>query len=209
MKPRGVFTIAAVLIMVSALSGCGTRPDSVSAASLLVSAEPARVSGILPGRPVIITPAERGGAARLAAAIAARLGASVVSPASVTMEEIEGASLIGFGSGIFDQVHHASLLELAEALPSLPGRRVFIFSTSGISRETAMAPDLHEDDPHKALRERLTAKGCEIVGEFNCVGYNDNSFLFLFGGINKGHPDANDIGRAEVFSDSLLQGGGA
>ncbi len=88
----------------------------------------------------------------------------------------------------------------------MPGRKVFIFSTSGVSREKA--PGLNEEDPHKALRERLIAKGCEIVGEYNCVGYNDNSFLFLIGGMNKGHPNAKDIAGAEAFADSLLQGGG-
>jgi hypothetical protein len=88
----------------------------------------------------------------------------------------------------------------------LPGRKVFIFSTSGVSRQKA--PGLGAEDPHNVLRELLNARGCEIVGEFNCVGYNDNSFLFLIGGINRGHPDVKDIARAEAFADSLSQGGG-
>jgi hypothetical protein len=36
----------------------------------------------------------------------------------------------------------------------------------------------------------------------------DNSFLFLIGGTNRGHPDVQDIALAEAFADSLLQGGG-
>ena len=104
-------------------------------------------------------------------------------------------------------VHIATaLVMMAERLPVLPGRKVFIFSTSGVSREKA--PGLGEEDPHKVLRELLTARGCKIVGEFNCVGYNDNSFLFLIGGTNRGHPDVQDIALAEAFADSLLQGGG-
>ena len=205
MTPRGAIRIAAAFLITGVLLGCGSRPDSVSGASMLVSAEPMHGHGILPGRPVIVTPSDRGGAARLASAMAARLGASVVSPAGVTMGEIEKAGLLGLGSGIFDQAHHKALLDLAEALPPAPGRKVFIFSTSGVSRE--MAPGLHEEDPHKALRERLVAKGYEIVGEFNCVGYNDNTFLFLIGGMNKGHPDVKDIALAEAFADSLPQGG--
>jgi hypothetical protein len=157
-------------------------------------------SAILPGRPVIVTPSEHGGAARLASAMAARLGACVVSPAGVTVEELGRASLLGLGSGIFDQAHHKALLELAERLPALPGRKLFIFLTSGVSRQKA--PGLGEEDPHKALRERLIARRCEMVGEFNCVGYNDNSFL------NRGHPDVEDIALAEAFADSLSRGGG-
>lgn len=206
MKPRRMVCVAAALMMMAALVGCGDRLDSVSGASLQVRAESKQGEVIHPGRPVIVTPSERGGAARLASAMAARLGACVVSPADVTVEELGQASLIGLGSGVFDQAHHKALLELAERVPPLPGRRAFIFSTSGVSRQ--VAPGLHEEDPHKALRERLTAKGFEIVGEFNCVGYNDNSFLFLVGGINKGHPNAKDLALAEAFADSLLQGGG-
>ncbi len=130
----------------------------------------------------------------------------MTSPAGVTVGDLEKARLLGLGSGIFDQAHHKALLDLAEALPPAPGRKVFIFSTSGVSRH--MAPGLHEEDPHKALRERLIARGCEIVGEFNCVGYNDNSLLVLIGGINQGRPNAKDIALAEAFADSLPQGGG-
>jgi len=205
-KLRSVVHIAAALVMMAALAGCGSRPDSVSGASLQVSSSQKQESAILPGRPVIVTPSERGGAARLASAMAARLGACVVSPAGVTVEELGRASLLGLGSGIFDQAHHKALLELAERLPALPGRKVFIFSTSGVSRQKA--PGFGAEDPHKVLRELLNARGCEIVGEFNCVGYNDNSFLFLIGGINRGHPDVKDIALAEAFADSLSQGGG-
>jgi flavodoxin len=205
MKLRGATRIAAGLVMAGALLGCGSRPDSVSGASMQVSATPKQDYAILPGQPVIVTPSDHGGAARLASAIAARLGACVVSPAAVTVGEIQRAGLLGLGSGIFDQAHHKALLDLAEALPPAPGRKVFIFSTSGVSREKV--PGLDEEDPHRALRERLIAKGSEIVGEFNCAGYNDNSFLFLIGGMNKGHPNAKDIALAEAFADSLLQGG--
>jgi flavodoxin len=201
-KPRGAIRVGAALVIAGALLGCGSRPDSVSGASMRLSAVAREGCGVLPGQPVIVTPSDRGGAARLASAMAARLGACVVSPASVTTEELTRASLLGLGSGIFDQAHHKALLDLAEALPPIPGRRAFIFSTSGVSRERA--PGLNEDDPHAALRERLIARGCEIVGEFNCEGYNDNSFLFLVGGINKGRPNAKDLARAEAFADSLV-----
>jgi hypothetical protein len=205
MKPRGAIRVAAAFLITGALLGCSSRPDSLSGASMRVSAETMQEHGILPGRPVIVTPSDRGGAARLASAMAARLRAVVVSPAGARMGELEKAGLLGLGSGIFNQAHHKALLDLAEALPPVSGRKAFIFSTSGVSREKA--PGLHEEDPHNALRERLVAKGCEIVGEFNCAGYNDNSFLFLIGGINKGHPNAEDIALAEAFADSLLQGG--
>jgi hypothetical protein len=200
------FWVPAALVCAGALMGCGIRPDSVSGASTLVSVQRGQGGGIQADQPLIVTPSDRGGAARLASAMAAQLGARVVSPSGVTMDEIERAGLLGLGSGIFDQAHHTALLDLADALTTRPGRKVFIFSTSGVSREFAAGHGV--DDPHTSLRERLVARGCEIVGEFNCAGYNDNSFLWIMGGLNRGHPNASDIALAEAFADSLLQGGG-
>jgi hypothetical protein len=36
-----------------------------------------------------------------------------------------------------------------------------------------------------------------------CPGFNTNSFLKFFGGINKGRPNANDLKRAEEFAMNL------
>lgn len=203
-KPRYAMRIATVVLAATAVSGCSGRPDSISGASLLVCTQPAQGRGTAARQPLIVTPSDRGGAARLAGTMAARLHATVVSPAGLTVDDLDHASLLGLGSGIFDQAHHKALLELAETLRPISGRRVFIFSTSGVSRDHL--PGLHEEDPHKALRDRLVAKGCKIVGEYNCVGFNDNSFLFLFGGMNKGHPDPKDLALAQAFADALLQG---
>lgn len=44
-----------------------------------------------------------------------------------------------------------------------------------------------------------------IVDEFNCAGFNTNSFIKLFGGINKGRPNAEDLKHAEEFAQNLKQ----
>lgn len=46
-------------------------------------------------------------------------------------------------------------------------------------------------------------KGYTIVDEFMCPGFNTNSFLKLFGGINKGRPNAEDLKHAETFAKNL------
>jgi len=56
---------------------------------------------------------------------------------------------------------------------------------------------------HTPLRERLMAREYEIIGEFNCAGFNTNSFLKLFGGFNKGRPDSNDLLHAAEFARNL------
>jgi hypothetical protein len=41
------------------------------------------------------------------------------------------------------------------------------------------------------------------VDEFACKGFNTNSFLKYIGGMNKGHPDAEDLAEAGRFAISL------
>ena len=42
------------------------------------------------------------------------------------------------------------------------------------------------------------------MDEFQCKGFNTNSFLRLFGGMNKGRPNTEDLKNAEEFAKSLI-----
>ena len=55
------------------------------------------------------------------------------------------------------------------------------------------------------MREKLQSKGFTIIGEFSCKGYNTNSFLQYFGGMNKGKPDSTDLKNAREFAIQLLR----
>lgn len=60
-----------------------------------------------------------------------------------------------------------------------------------------------ENTIHAALRQRLQAKGYAIIGNFNCAGFNTNSFLKFFGGLNKGRPNADVLAQAVRFAKTL------
>jgi len=53
------------------------------------------------------------------------------------------------------------------------------------------------------LREKLQSRGYVIIDEFSCAGFNTNSILKFFGGLNKGRPDAEDLILAEEFARNL------
>jgi flavodoxin len=131
---------------------------------------------------------------KIAKAFAAVLDAEIRTPQEIGPEELQQYDLIGFGSGIYDGKHHRDLLDLADRLPSVDGKKVFLFSTSYDRRIELI---------HSSLRKRLESKGYIIVDEFNCGGFNTNSFLKYFGGLNKGRPDAEDLRRAEEFAQNL------
>lgn len=142
---------------------------------------------------------------KIAQVIANVLDASVITPQQVNPEDLRKYSLVGFGSGIYSAQNHASLLDLAGRLPRMDGRKAFIFSTFGAPAALFPGERLREfvKANHAALRERLQSRGYTIVDEFGCPGFNTNSFLRLFRGLNKGRPDADDLGRAEEFAENL------
>ena len=131
---------------------------------------------------------------KVAKVFAKVLDAEIKIPKEIKPEELQEYDLIGFGSGIYSAKHHESLLDLADSLPQVTNKKAFIFSTAGITGKSKASND------HTTLREKLESKGYIIVDEFQCKGFNTNSFLKLFGGMNKGRPNAKDLKNAEDFA---------
>lgn len=136
---------------------------------------------------------------KIANVIGRVLDAKVKAPAQIGPEDLLEYDLLGFGSGIDSDKHYQVLLDFADKLPMLADKNVIIFSTSGVTGEEKRVKD------HSVLREILQGKGCRIVGEFQCKGFNTNSFLRFFGGMNKGRPNAEDLKHAEEFAQNLKQ----
>lgn len=135
---------------------------------------------------------------KIAKTIAKVLDAEIKTPDQINPEEIQEYDLVGFGSGIYSAKHHESILTLADELPEVNNKNAFLFSTAGITGKSKAAKD------HSKLREKLQSKGFLVVDEFQCKGFNTNSFLKLFGGMNKGRPNAKDLKNAEEFAKSLI-----
>ncbi len=141
---------------------------------------------------------------KVARVFARVLEAEIKTPRQVALEALRAYAdgLIGFGSGIYSDQHHSSLLDLADRLPQVINRNAFIFSTSGAP---AFALDgghgeSYVHTAHAPLKAKLQSRGYVIVDEFICPGWNTNKFLKLFGGINKGRPNPQDLKRAEAFA---------
>ena len=134
---------------------------------------------------------------KIANVFAKILDAQIKKPQQINPEELQEYTLIGFGSGIYDGKHHKLLLDLADNLPPVTNRNAFIFSTSAMTGKAKVAKD------HSLLRKKLQSKGFMIVDEFSCKGFNTNSFMKYFGGMNKGRPNAKDLKNAEEFAQNL------
>ena len=134
---------------------------------------------------------------KIANTIVGILNAAVKSPQDLVPEEIAKYDLVGFGAGIDRGKHYKPLLQFSDSLPAIKGQKIFIFSTVGITGEKKVLKD------HRTLRDILVTKGCVVVGEYGCKGFNTNNILKLFGGMNKRSPNANDFKAAEDFAHTL------
>ena len=135
---------------------------------------------------------------KVAKVIAKVLNAEIKTPQQINPEELQDYDLIGFGSGIYSAKHDESILELADELPEANNKNAFLFSTAGITGESKKTKD------HRILREILESKGYIVLDEFQCKGFNTNSFLRLFGGMNKNRPNIEDLKNAGEFAKGLI-----
>ena len=99
---------------------------------------------------------------------------------------------IGFASGIYFSKFSPVVVNFArQYLPE--GREVFFVYTYGA--------------PKMSLPGNITAavkeKGCRILGQFGCRGYDTFGPFKLIGGLAKGHPDAQDLKKAKQFFEGL------
>jgi len=138
-----------------------------------------------------------GNTKKVAEAIAQELGAECITVKDLQAQDIAPYDLIGFGSGIYFSQHHKSLLDAIDALPPAKGTKAFVFSTAGFPAGKFMF--------HKALKTKLTDKGFFIAGEFSCRGLDTYKIFGTFGGINNGHPDENDIKKAQEFVKGIAK----
>ena len=137
-----------------------------------------------------------GNTRKITEAMAGVLGADIVSAAEATLEMPGRYDLVGFGSGIYFGRFAADVRTFLQQLPHAPTRpRAFVFSTSGL----ACLSSLWHLEPKRLLRRR----GFDIVGEFSCRGFDTVGPLWLIGGLNRRHPDAADLARAEQFARAL------
>lgn len=143
---------------------------------------------------------------KVAETISKVLDAEIKEPEDVEPNDIPDYDLIGFGSGIYGADLHGSIHKLIDGIQNVNGIDAFIFSTEG-SPAKLSSDDMKKDKmktDHKKAREKLLSKGFKVINEYSCPGFNTNSFIKYFGGLNKGRPNKEDIERAGSFARSLL-----
>ena len=136
---------------------------------------------------------------KVAKAMAEILDAEILTPDKAKSIDLEQYDLVGFGAGIDSGMHYKELLDFAANIKqNNEAKNCFVFSTSAVQIDDKVAKD------HSKLRNNLCSKNYNILGEFSCKGFNTNKFLKYFGGMNKNHPNAEDITNAKMFAHQLM-----
>lgn len=121
-------------------------------------------------------------------AIAAENEVDLIDVTARQMVRLDEYDCIGFASGIYGLEFHKDVVEFArQYLPA--GKPVFFVYTYGGAKGTGA----------KAAAEIAKEKGCPVLGEFGCKGYDTFGPFKLVGGIAKGHPDEQDFANARKF----------
>ena len=106
--------------------------------------------------------------------------------------DLSGYDRIGFASGIaYGKFYPQLLAYMTEKLPA--GKPVFFVCTYGLRRGGYF----------DAVRQSAADKGCAVLGEYGCLGYDTYGPLRLIGGLAKGHPDAGELAAAAEFYRTL------
>jgi flavodoxin len=145
---------------------------------------------------IVCVSVAHGNTRTLAEALAGELHAKVVEPEEVDAELVAAHDLVGFGSGIYYMSFHPRLHDLVRRLPAVDGKKAFVFATSG-------SPELPVFGFTHRLKRQLTTKGFDVVDSFTCRGLDTFGPLGLIGGLNRGHPNADELERAREFASEL------
>jgi flavodoxin len=95
---------------------------------------------------------------------------------------------IGLASGIaFGRFYPKMMKLMKNSLPE--GKKVFFLYTCGSKHKVYT----------KAAAKIAIDKGCSILGEYGCLGFDTFGPFKLIGGIAKGHPDAHEIAKAVEY----------
>jgi len=146
---------------------------------------------------IVCQSVHHGNTRKIAEVMAKELKAKLVSPSELTTGFAKGFDLIGFGSGVYVGKFHKQMINLVEQMVKVNGARAFVFSTSGMG-ETKTFNIFNKD-----FSERLNRKGFEVLGCFNCPGWDTFSIFRFIGGLNKRRPNKNDLQRAAKFANEM------
>lgn len=141
---------------------------------------------------IIYASMHHGNTKKVVDAISEACGVELIDATKIHEKDLKDYDLIGFASGIFYTKFHEQVLKFARTnLPA--GKDVFFIATAGNPLELNF----------KSIADVAKEKTCKEVGRFQCKGLDTFGPFKLVGGIQKGHPDDEELKAAVEFFKGL------
>jgi len=143
---------------------------------------------------IVYVSTHHGNTKKLVDAIAAAHDVALIDGTKEKKVDLTEYDCIGFASGIAFGSFYPQMLELMKN--NLPeSKRVFFIYTCGSKQKRYT----------NAAAKIATEKGCSILGEYGCRGFDTFGPFKIIGGIAKGHPNEREITGAVEFFNGILK----
>ena len=113
---------------------------------------------------------------------------SIENEKSINLNDYD---FIGLASGIDNGYFYSAMENYSNRV--LRGKKVFLIYTSGSG--------FHYGD---TVARTLKGRGCSIIGEYTCKGFDTAGMWKSIGGVAKGHPTEEEIENAVKFYGKLI-----
>lgn len=131
----------------------------------------------------IVQSTHQGNTRKVAEAMADVVPMTITDAEHAARYDFHDYDIVGFGSGIYYGKHDEKLIKLVSSLDN-QSAYVFVFSTSGSKGF---------EKNNKPLIDLLEKRNKVVLGSFGCTGHDKFWMFKLIGGLNKGHPDDQDL----------------
>lgn len=140
---------------------------------------------------IVYASVHHGNTKKVVDAIAKEYVVDLIDATKIKFADLSEYDVIGFASGVYFGKFHRSVLDFArENLPE--DKKVFFISTYGSKEGYAGIEKISEN------------KNALIIDKFGCKGWDSFGVFALVGGIQKGHPNANELAEAVQFYRDLV-----
>ena len=137
---------------------------------------------------IVYASTHHGNTKKVVEAIAAEHEIELIDATKIHEKDLSEYDLIGFASGIFFTKFSEQVLNFARKNLT-ENKKVFFIATAGNPIELNF----------KSIADIAKEKNCEEVGRFHCKGFDTYGPFKLVGGIQKGHPDEDELKAAVKF----------
>ncbi len=123
--------------------------------------------------------------------LAEKFTLDMINAETVANADLSSYDLVGFASGIDFGKFYPAVTDYAARLH--PGQALFAIYTCAKDNKKY----------GEQIRQIAEETGCRFLGKFGCKGYNTYGPWQLIGGMNKNHPDKEELANAEAFLERI------